>query len=224
MGATKAMRAIILSAGKGERLRPLTQTIPKPLLLVNGKALIEYHIEHLVTAGIREIVINVAYLGEKIIEKIGNGARYGADIAYSQEVEPLETGGGILKALPLLGDEPFIAVSADIYTDYSFYPLCRRQIQKAHLVLTDNPPYHPDGDFSFENNTLQNTGKHRLNFAGISLLSPSLFDNAPSGKFPLPFLLREAINKGLVTGEYFNGLWVNVGTAEIYQHLCANQL
>jgi len=213
------MKAIILSAGKGTRLRPLTATTPKPLLPINGQCLIEYHIKALVKAGINEIIINVSHLADTIIEIIGDGSRYNATIHYSIEETPLETGGGILKALKWLGDQPFIAVSADIFTDFDFSTLTTTPIKLAHLVLTDNPPFNPKGDFALEDNLIRNTGKHCYNFAGISVIAPELLKNHTPGKFSISPLLREAINKEQVTGEYFNGIWYNIGTKAIYQQV-----
>lgn len=213
------MKAIILSAGLGERLKPLTNTLPKPLLPVGNKTLIEYHIDNLVAAGIPDIVINVSYLGQQIIEKLQDGVRYGANIQYSLEKEPLETGGGILQALPLLGSEPFLAVSADIFTRYDFKKLINIPISEAHLVLTDNPPYHLTGDFAFENQIIRNTGQPKFNFAGIGVLSPRLFEDCMPGKFPLAPLLRKAVDKQAVSAEYFGGYWYNVGTLAIYNDL-----
>ncbi|MAZ39072.1 MAG: mannose-1-phosphate guanylyltransferase [Legionellales bacterium] len=211
------MKAIILAAGEGRRLKPLTDHIPKPLLKINGQCLIEYHINALVKAGINEIIINVSHLGQQIIDTLGDGHRYNAKLAYSIESEPLETAGGILKALPLLGSNPFIAISADIFTDYHFKNLVDLPIHLAHLVLTDNPPFHPNGDFALEKSIVKNDGKPLYNFAGISVLSPLLFKDCKSGKFSLAPLLRSAINNFAVSGEYFQGIWHNIGTMEIYQ-------
>lgn len=213
------MKAIILAAGLGERMKPLTNTLPKPLLPIQGKALIEYHIEALAKAGVKDIVINVSHLANLIIEKIGNGRHYGVNLHYSFEDKPLETGGGIYQALPLLGDEPFIVVSADIFTNYDFARLLSCSVDMAHLVLTDNPPFNPTGDFALIDHMVLNNGNPMLNFAGISILSPALFSHCNAGKFSLAPLLRNAIDNRQVTGEYFDGMWYNIGTEQIYREV-----
>lgn len=213
------MKAMILSAGKGERMRPLTNTLPKPLLPIKGKALIEYHIEALAKAGVKDIVINVSHLANTIIEKLGDGHHYGVNLHYSFEKEPLETGGGIFQALPLLGDDPFVVVSADIFTDYDFMPLTNMNVDAAHLVLVDNPPFHTKGDFALQEGKILNSGEPMLNFAGISVLSPNLFKGCSAGKFNLAPLLRKAIDNNTVTGEYYIGQWYNIGTKEVYQEV-----
>ena len=208
---------MILAAGLGKRMQPLTNTLPKPLLPINGKALIEYHIEALAKIGIKDIVINVSHLANVLMEQIGDGHHYGVNFHYSFEDHPLETGGGIFQALPILGDEPFIAVSADIFTDFDFSRLLNLPIDMAHLVLTDNPSFHPEGDFALDGNRVLNSGEPMFNFAGISVLSPALFADCQPGQFSLSPLLRNAIDKQQVTGEYFNGMWYNIGTTAIYQ-------
>lgn len=208
------MKAMILAAGKGERMRPLTLHTPKPLLPVAGKALIEYHIEALAAAGITELVINHAWLGQQVEQALGNGSRYGVRIAYSAETEPLETGGGIFKALPLLGDEPFIVVNGDVWTDYDFSLLHAPADSLAHLVLVDNPPHHPQGDFSLEQTSVSTQGESKLTYSGISVLHPRLFAGCSAGAFALAPLLREAMRQGRVSGERFAGRWLDVGTVE----------
>lgn len=208
------MKAMILAAGRGERMRPLTDTLPKPLLRVGAMSLIEHLISALARDGFRDLVINHAYLGASIVAALGDGARYGVRIAYSPEGEALETGGGIAKALPLLGNEPFLVVNGDIWTDYPFSRLSRRLNALAHLVLVDNPPQHPQGDFCLARGRVETEGKPRLTFSGIGVYSPALFEGCPSGRFPLAPLLRAAMADGGVTGEHYRGLWSDVGTPE----------
>lgn len=208
------MKAMILAAGKGERMRPLTLHTPKPLLPVAGRALIEYHIGALAAAGITELVINHAWLGEQVEQALGDGSRYGVRIAYSAETEPLETGGGILKALPLLGDEPFIVVNGDIWTDYDFSRLRVSASSLAHLVLVDNPSHHPQGDFSLVEGGVNPEGGSKLTYSGISILHPELFAGCSAGAFALAPLLRAAMEQGRVSGEHFTGRWLDVGTVE----------
>ncbi len=208
------MRAMLLAAGKGERMRPLTLHTPKPLLPVAGKALIEYHIEALAAAGITELVINHAWLGAQVEQRLGNGSRYGVRIAYSAENEPLETGGGILRALPLLGDAPFIVVNGDIWTDFDFSRLLQPADGLAHLVLVDNPQHHEQGDFSLSNGRVGAAGTDRLTYSGIAVLHPQLFAGCRPGAFRLAPLLRAAMEQGQVSGEHFTGRWLDVGTVE----------
>lgn len=208
---------MILAAGKGERMRPLTLHTPKPLLLAGGKPLIVHHIEKLAQAGFSQLVINHAWLGEQIEQKLGDGVQFGVQIQYSAEPEPLETGGGIFRALPLLGDEPFILVNGDVWTDYDFALLPRSLSGLAHLVLVDNPEHHPQGDFALQQNQVSLAEGQRLTFAGISVLSPQLFKDCQSGAFPLAPLLRQAMQAGEVSGEHYSGRWLDVGTPERLQ-------
>lgn len=208
---------MILAAGKGERMRPLTLHTPKPLLLAGGKPLIVHHIEKLAQAGFSQLVINHAWLGEQIEQKLGDGVQFGVQIQYSAEPEPLETGGGIFRALPLLGDEPFILVNGDVWTDYDFALLPRSLSGLAHLVLVDNPEHHPQGDFALQQNQVSLAEGQRLTFAGISVLSPQLFKDCQSGAFPLAPLLRQAMQAGAVSGEHYSGRWLDVGTPERLQ-------
>lgn len=209
------MKAMILAAGRGERMRPLTDHTPKPLLRVAGRALIEYHIDALVRAGYRELVVNHAHLGARIEEALGDGRRYGARIRYSAEGEALETGGGIFRALPLLGPEPFLVVNGDIWTDFSYAGLPAAPTGLAHLVLVDNPPQHPAGDFVLAaNGAVSATGAPRLTFSGIGVYRPELFARCAAGRFPLAPLLRTAMAAGQVHGEHYRGAWVDVGTPE----------
>lgn len=213
------MKAMILAAGLGTRMRPLTLKTPKPLLQVADKALIEYHIEALVRAGINEIVINHAWLGEQIVDALGDGSRYGAEICYSAEAEPLETAGGIQQALPLLdsSDGCFLVVNGDVFTNYDFATLPSDLGDKlAHLVLIDNPSHNPDGDFSLLSDKSVrsvNLG-NRFTFSGVSVLSLELFQALKPGSEPLAPLLREAMESGWVTGEYYGGFWCDIGTPE----------
>ena len=210
------MKAMILAAGKGERLRPLTLHTPKPLVRVGGVPLIEYHLRALAAAGFTEIVINHAWLGQQIEDHLGDGSRFGVSIQYSAEGEPLETGGGIFKALPLLGDKPFAVVNGDIWTDYSFAGLRTPLTGLAHLVLVDNPAHHPKGDFCLSGTQVLDAqpGSDTLTYSGIAVLSPALFDGAGAGAFKLAPLLRNAMAAGRVTGERLQGHWVDVGTHE----------
>ena len=210
------MKAMILAAGKGERLRPLTLHTPKPLVRVGGVPLIEYHLRALAAAGFTEIVINHAWLGQQIEDHLGDGSRFGVSIQYSAEGEPLETGGGIFKALPLLGDKPFAVVNGDIWTDYSFAGLRTPLTGLAHLVLVDNPAHHPKGDFCLWGTQVLDAqpGSDTLTYSGIAVLSPALFDGAGAGAFKLAPLLRNAMAAGRVTGERLQGQWVDVGTHE----------
>ena len=210
------MKAMILAAGKGERLRPLTLHTPKPLIRAGGVPLIEYHLRALAAAGFTEIVINHAWLGQQIEDHLGDGSRWGVSIRYSAEGEPLETGGGIFKALPLLGDSPFVVVNGDIWTDYDFAALRRPLSGLAHLVLVDNPAHHQAGDFCLNDAQVQDggAGADTLTYSGIAVLSPELFKGAVAGAFKLAPLLRAAMAEGRVTGERLQGRWVDVGTHE----------
>lgn len=207
------MRAMILAAGRGERMGELTRDTPKPLLRVGQFYLIEYAIMNLVRAGIREIVINLAYRGEQIKTALGNGERYGVAIQYSEEKERLETGGGILKALPLLGDAPFIVLSSDVITDYPLDQLPKDPVGLAHLVMVENPAYHTKGDFGLDQNYLTLNSEKTFTFGNVSVIRPALFDHCEPGHFRLTQLLLPAIQKKQLTGEYYQGLWYNVGTA-----------
>lgn len=210
------MRAMILAAGKGERLRPLTLHTPKPLVQAAGVPLIEYHVRALARAGFTELVVNHAWLGQQIEDYLGAGERFGVNIQYSPEGEPLETGGGIFKALPLLGDEPFLVVNGDIFTDYDFANLRRPLIGQAHLVLVDNPAHHPKGDFLLHDGRVEDAVAERdsLTYSGIAVLGASLFAGCRLGAFKLAPLLRNAMAAGNVSGERYSGRWVDVGTHE----------
>lgn len=213
------MKAMILAAGRGERMRPLTDTTPKPLLKIAGQCLIEYHIQALVKAGVTDLVINHAWLGEQIEQLLGDGRHYGAHIQYSPEVTALETAGGIINALELLGEQPFIAVNGDVFSDYSFIDLAKLNItQPAHLVMVNNPPHHPQGDFYYRNNQVllqtDDPSQNRYTFSGIGVYKPVFFHGLAPGKRALAPLLRDAMDRNRVSGEYYPGLWLDIGTAE----------
>jgi MurNAc alpha-1-phosphate uridylyltransferase len=209
------MKAMILAAGRGERMRPLTDRLPKALLKVRNKALIVYHIEALREAGVGELVINLGYRGGQIRAALQEGRRYGVRIAYSQEPEgALETGGGIFQALPLLRSAPFVVVNSDIWTDYPFTRLPASPDGLAHLVLVDNPPQHPQGDFALVEGRVRDEGAPRLTFSGISVIHPELFADCKPGRFPLAPLLWRAMRQEQVSGEYYRGIWRDIGTPE----------
>jgi MurNAc alpha-1-phosphate uridylyltransferase len=215
------MKAMILAAGRGERLRPLTDSTPKPLLEVRSKPLIVYHLEALRKAGFNEIVINLNWLGDQIRTRLGNGSEFGVSIEYSEEAAALETAGGILQALPLLG-ERFVVVNGDVFTDYDFVALNTAEKpsdQLAHLVLVDNPQHNNAGDFSLERTIVGNDGAPRHTFSGIAQYHRSFFDGLAPGKQTLAPLLRAAAAEGQVSGELFSGLWVDIGTAERLRRL-----
>jgi N-acetyl-alpha-D-muramate 1-phosphate uridylyltransferase len=225
-------KAMILAAGRGERMRPLTDTLPKPLLKVGGHALIEYHLRNLAQAGFENVVINHAYLGEMIEAALGNGTRYGVNITYSPEPEVLETAGGIANALPLLTgateNEPFLVVNADIYCemDYALHLPALQAMQSdshhrlAHLVLVDNPEHHTDGDFALNNGLLCLTGNRKLTFSGIGIYHPEFFAGVQSGlPTKLAPILSAAMQEEKVSGEYFAGSWIDVGTPERLERL-----
>jgi MurNAc alpha-1-phosphate uridylyltransferase len=213
---------MILAAGRGERMRPLTDSIPKPLVNVGGRALILHLIDALKAGGLRDLVINYAYLGEQLRGRLGDGAELGVHIRYSPETDgALETGGGIHRALPLLGDEPFAVVNGDIWTDYPFTSLPRRLTGLAHLVLVDNPSHHERGDFALHGARVTADGTPKLTFSGIAVYSPELFRGCKPGKFPLLPLLSSAIRRDVVSGEHYRGQWVDVGTEARRQALQA---
>jgi len=211
------MKAMILAAGRGVRMRPLTDTAPKSLLAAGGKPLIVWQLEKLARAGFTDVVINHAHLGHMIETALGDGSRFGVSIRYSREPEALETAGGIALALPLLGAAPFLVVNADIYTDCDFSALARTDLRDAlaHLLLVDNPPQHPRGDFALEAGRVRETGKELLTFSGIGIYAPRLFGGIPpSAKVPLAPILRKAMAADRVSGEHYRGRWHDIGTAE----------
>ena len=224
------MKAMLLAAGRGERLRPLTDTIPKALVEAGGKPLIGWHLERLAAAGFREAVINVSHLGERIVERIGDGARYGLRLRYSRERERLETAGGIANALGLLGMQPFLLVNADVYCECNFSTLRNVQLGKrlAHLVLVPNPPHRAKGDFSLSGDTVGDEPGPRYTYAGVAVLKPALVEPVKAGeKAPLAPLLYAAAARGLLGGELYEGLWQDVGTverlAELEKYLSENR-
>jgi MurNAc alpha-1-phosphate uridylyltransferase len=208
---------MVLAAGRGERMRPLTDVAPKPLLLVGGRRLIEYHLLRLAAAGFREVVINTAWLGDAIEQALGDGRRFGLAITYSHErPEALETGGGIFRALSLLGSAPFLLVNSDVWTDIDFAALRRDPPGNslAHLVLVANPPQHPRGDFLLERGNVSEGEGMRHTYSGIGIYRPELFAGCEPGKFPLLPLLRRAIGERRLTGELHAGRWYDIGTVE----------
>ena len=217
------MKAMILAAGKGERMRPLTLHTPKPLLPVAGKPLIQWHMEALRRAGLCELVINHAWLGEQLEAVFADGAGLGVSISWSAEGEPLETAGGILRALPLLGSEPFVLVNGDIWSDFDFARLQLPAGKLAHLVLVDNPPFKQGGDFLLDDGVISSPQSDELpralTYSGIAVLSPELFTGLAAGPQPLAPLLRAAASRGLVSGEHYTGCWVDVGTPERLQQV-----
>jgi MurNAc alpha-1-phosphate uridylyltransferase len=224
------MKAMIFAAGRGERMRPLTDSCPKPLLTVHGRPLIVWHIVNLVRAGITDIVINHAHLGQMIEDALGDGSRFGARIAYSAEGTALETAGGIAKARHLLDDEPFVAIASDIYCPHFDFEqvktvLCDNDVwgnphpadtrDIAWLYLVKNPPHHPQGDFGLNSFSISNDGDPRHTFSGIGVYRPEMFDHLPAGdKAPLAPILRQYAAQGRVGGEVYSGNWTDVGTPE----------
>ncbi|MBN1378279.1 MAG: nucleotidyltransferase family protein [Gammaproteobacteria bacterium] len=217
------MKAMLLAAGRGERMRPLTDKSPKPLLKVGGKSLIEYRLESLSKAGINECVINLSYRAEQIRESLADGKRWGLSIQYSYEGEqPLESAGGIIHALPLLGDKPFILVNSDIWTDYDFNRMPAQLPGLAHLVMVDNPEHNPAGDFSLHQGIVSESGPNKLTYSGIGIYHPLLFKNYSAGKRPLRPVLVQAMRQGEISGEHYHGQWQDIGTPERLFHLRDN--
>jgi len=215
------MRAMILAAGRGERMRPLSDVTPKPLLEAGGKPLVVWQLERLVAAGFTEVVINVAHRAEAVEAAVGDGSRFGASIGYSREAEPLEVAGGIATALPLLGNGVALVVSGDLYTDFDYARLASRAdamagstaAPHAHMVMVANPGYHPAGDFALVDGRLSLEGPRRFTFGNIALYRTSLFAGLPRGeKLPMLPLYREWIGRGWVSGELYDGAWANIGT------------
>jgi N-acetyl-alpha-D-muramate 1-phosphate uridylyltransferase len=208
---------MILAAGRGERMRPLTDRTPKPLLEVGGKPLIVWHLERLASAGFKDIVINHAHLGQQIEAALGNGDDWGLSITYSPEQVALETAGGIANALHLLGQEPFLVVNADVYTDIDFVQLrtALHPARSAHLVLIDNPPQHPVGDFALMDGEVRAAGDAMLTFSGVAVYLPALFARIPKGQAAkLAPLLRDEMAMGHVSGQYHRGIWHDIGTPQ----------
>lgn len=210
------MKAMILAAGRGERLRPHTDITPKPLIQVGKHRLIEYHLLNLASAGIRDVVINVSWLAEQITQTLGDGSDYKLSITYSDEgAEALETAGGIINALPHLGDDPFIVINGDIWCDYDLSRLVDMEMQhEAHLVLVNNPEHNTEGDFAFEQGLVRNSGEHMLTYSGIGVYTPALFAGVAPGKKALAPILRKKSEEDRVSGEVYTGQWVDIGTIE----------
>jgi N-acetyl-alpha-D-muramate 1-phosphate uridylyltransferase len=222
------MRVMILAAGRGERLRPLTDTLPKAMVPAGGKPLIAWHLERLAAAGYGEAVINVSHLAERVVEGLGDGARYGLRVSYSREREPLETAGGIAQARALLGEAPFLLVNADIYCEFDFTALRRVSLgaRLVHLVLVPNPQHRGGGDFTLEEGMIGNGAGARYTYAGIAVMSPALVAGVkPGEKAPLAPLLRAAAERRLASGELYRGVWQDAGTperlAELEAHLAS---
>lgn len=208
------MRGMILAAGRGSRMGHLTDDTPKPLLRLHGKYLIEYAIESFLRCGIRELVINISYLRDQIKAALGDGEKYGVKIFYSEEETALETGGGIFQALPLLGDDPFIVLSADVISNFPLQNLPKNPVGLAHIVLVDNPPFHPVGDFSLHADHVSLEPPTLYTYSNIGIYRKELFAKCEPGKFPLGVLLKKAVHEQKITGEHFKGTWCNLGTAD----------
>lgn len=215
------MKAMILAAGRGERMRPLTDRHPKPLLKVDGRALIEWHIEALKDAGIKDILINTSWLGDQIPEYLGDGAYWGVNLTFIHEVEALETAGGIRNALDFFDDEPFVVVNGDVWSEYDYEKLLQQPTKKAHIVLVPNPEHHPQGDFQLrEDGLVIAEGSERYTFAGIGVYLPEVFADVPRGEpCRLAPVLRELMVEAEVTGELFQGRWFDIGTPERLERL-----
>jgi len=210
------MKAMILAAGRGERMRPLTDSRPKPLLDVDGRALIEWHIQALKEAGIKDILINTSWLGDQIPEYLGDGAYWGVNLTFSHEDKALETAGGIRKALDFFGEEPFIVVNGDIWTDFDYKELLKKPVKLAHIVLVPNPEHNNDGDFTINDaGIVSDEGEQRLTFSGIGVYDPKVFVGLPLNQpYPLAPLLKQMMFYESVTGEIFDGRWYDIGTPE----------
>lgn len=209
------MRAMILAAGRGERLRPLTDTVPKSLVEVQGKSLLERHLENVRRSGIEDVVINLGWFGEQIVDRVGAGSMYGLNVSYSNEHDDiLETGGGIHKALPLLGDKPFLVVNADVYTDMPIPDVSLSRRDMGHLVMVPSPPYRDGGDFDVEDGRIRNGESQKLTFSGVAVYRPEFFTGCEAGRFSIVPMLREAADEDLLQGSIYAGMWADVGTPE----------
>lgn len=209
------MKAMILAAGRGRRLRPLTDHLPKSLVEVGGRALIDWHLRALARAGFEAVVINLSWHGKQIRAHVGDGSAFGIEVRYSDEGEQaLDTGGGIYHALPLLGTAPFAVINADVFTEYPLEQLRRCQPGAAHLVLVPNPEHNPEGDFALKAGQIAATGAPRYTFAGLGVYHPQLFAGCEPGQFRLSDVLAPAISGGRVSGELYAGHWIDVGTQE----------
>lgn len=209
------MIAMILAAGRGERLRPHTESLPKALIEVRGEPLLERHLRAVRALGVDSVVINLGWLGERIVERIGSGARYGLNVAYSDEGDNiLETGGGIHRALPMLGSEPFLAINADIYTEMPLPVEPLDDDKVGHLVLVPTPPHKPEGDFELHDGCVRNGRSPELTFSGVAVYRPEFFAHCTPGRFSLVPMLREAADAGSLSASLYEGLWEDVGTPE----------
>ena len=209
------MKAMVLAAGRGERLRPLTDTTPKSLVTVHGETLLERHLATISAAGIRTVVINLGWLGSKIVDHIGSGAQFGLHVVYSDEgSNVLETGGGICRALPLLGPDPFLVVNADIFTDMPVPDVALQDDEMGHLVLVPSPNYRAGGDFDIENGKIVNAETQSLTFSGVAVYRPELFSGCEPGRFSVVPMLRQAAESGLLQGSVYRGQWADIGTPE----------
>lgn len=209
------MIAMILAAGRGERMRPLTDMLPKALLEVSGVSLLERHLQRLSRAGVETAVINLGWLGETIVERIGDGSRFGLQVVYSPEYDNvLETGGGIRRALPLLGNDPFWVLNADVYSDMTLPTVNLAPTTLGHLILVPTPPHKPRGDFDLVDGKARRTANPAFTFSGMACYRPELFASTTPGRFPLAPLLFDAADRGLLEAELYNGVWADVGTPE----------
>ncbi len=208
------MIAMLLAAGRGERMRPLTDSTAKPLLRAGGQRLIDYHLHALARAGIETVVINTCWQTEQIVEQLGSGARYGLDIVYSHESVALETAGGIVNAIHLLGEQPFLLISSDVWGEFHFDKLTLEPSAQGHLLLVDNPPHHPAGDFSLRGNRVTIDDAPRLTYSGVGLFQPSVFRKLAPGFRPIREVLSDLIDKRLLTGSTHTGHWFDIGTPE----------
>ncbi len=209
------MKAMLLAAGRGERLRPLTDDTAKPLIKAKQKSLIEYHLENLHNAGINDVVINTCWMAEKIVAQLGNGDHYGVNITYSHEHSALETAGGVANALTLLGDDPFLLISADIWCDIDLSLFNRTDTSMlAHLLLVNNPRHNTSGDFSLEKDHVKKSPVNQYTYSGMGIFEPALFRNLPTGKTPLRDVLSPAVATDKVSGQHHNGQWFDIGTVE----------
>jgi MurNAc alpha-1-phosphate uridylyltransferase len=216
------MIAMILAAGRGERLRPITESVPKALVEVQGEPLLERHLRSASAAGVETVVINLGWLGDKIVERIGSGSRFGLNVIYSPEGDDiLETGGGIHRALAMLGDEPFLVINADIYTDMPLPPCALKDGDLGHLVLVPTPAHKDGGDFGLDNGRVRNEGDLLQTFSGVAVYRPEFFNGCSSGRFPLAPMLRSAADADRISGELYTGLWRDVGTPERLRELNA---
>lgn len=220
------MKAMILAAGRGERMRPLSDKTPKPLLKVHGKSLIVWHIERLASLGFSEIVINIDHLGDMIEKSLGDGSKWGVNLIYSDERQSgaLESAGGIINALPLIESETFLVVNSDIWSDYEFETGFDLRDDLAHLILVPNPKHNPDGDFALYKNRVSNDTKRRFTFSGIGYYSAKLFEGLQNQKMPLAPLLREAVEKGKVGGSLYDGRWYDIGTPQRLKEINATSV